>query len=91
MAFTIEDTMVASRDKYRMELVTSLVRHASSGLIINTGKYVLEIPDSVRKYCHDHDFPLLCVPWSVYLVDMIKDLSVRVFLQGTADGRSRIP
>ena len=133
MAFTIEDMMVASRDKYRMklmaghngwsnsinwiimiedlkiisnfsgrelavttglgfqteeqlmELVSSLVRHDSSGLIINTGKYVMEIPQAVRTYCEEHDFPLLSVPWSVYLVDMIKDLSIRVFLQGTAD------
>jgi len=133
MAFTIEDMMVASRDKYRMkliagengwsnsiswiimiedltiisnfsgkelavttglgfqteerllELVSSLVRHDSSGLIVNTGPYVEEIPEAVRKYCDEHDFPLLSVPWSVYLVDMIKDLSIRVFLQGTAD------
>ena len=133
MAFTIEDMMVASRDKYRMklvagengwsnsiswiimiedltiisnfsgkelavttglgfqteerllELVSSLVRHDSSGLIVNTGPYVQEIPGAVRKYCDEHDFPLLSVPWSVYLVDMIKDLSIRVFLQGTAD------
>ncbi|MBQ9031806.1 MAG: PucR family transcriptional regulator ligand-binding domain-containing protein [Parasporobacterium sp.] len=133
MAFTIEDMMVASRDKYRMklvagkngwsnsinwiimiedltiinnfsgkelavttglgfqseerlmELVSSLVRRDSSGLIINTGKYVMEIPGAVRKYCEEHDFPLLSVPWSVYLVEMIKDLSIRVFLQGTAD------
>ena len=133
MAFTIEDMMVASRDKYRMkllagkngwsnsinwiimiedltiinnfsgkelavttglgfqneerltELIKSLVRHDSSGLIINTGKYVTQIPESVRKYCDEHDFPLLSVPWNVYLVDMIKDLSIRVFLQGSAD------
>jgi len=133
MAFTIEDLMVASRDKYRMklvagkngwsnsiswiimiedltiisnfsgkelavttglgfqteerlmELVSSLVRHDSTGLIINTGQYVTEIPKSVLSYCEEHDFPLLSVPWSVYLVDMIKDLSIRVFLQGTAD------
>lgn len=133
MAFTIEDMMVASRDKYRMkleagkngwsnsinwiimiedltiinnfsgkelavttglgfqteerllELVSSLVMHDSSGLIINTGKYVPEIPKAVREYCEEHDFPLLSVPWSVYLVEMIKDLSIRVFLQGTAD------
>ena len=68
-----------------LELVSSLVRHDSSGLIVNTGPYVEEIPEAVRKYCDEHDFPLLSVPWSVYLVDMIKDLSIRVFLQGTAD------
>lgn len=133
MAFTIEDMMTASRNKYSMklmagengwsnsinwiimiedltiinnfsgkelavttglgfqteerliELVSSLVQHDSSGLIINTGKYVTEIPEPVRIYCDEHDFPLLSVPWNVYLVDMIKDLSIRVFMQGSAD------
>lgn len=133
MAFTIEDMMVASNDKYGMKLIAGkngwsnsiswiimiedltiisnfsgkelavttglgfqteerllklvnrLDQHDSSGLIINTGKYVTEIPESVKRYCEEHDFPLLSVPWSVYLADMIKDLSVRVFLQGTAD------
>ncbi|MCF0229535.1 MAG: PucR family transcriptional regulator ligand-binding domain-containing protein [Parasporobacterium sp.] len=133
MAFTIEDMMVASRDKYQMKLASgkngwsnsiswiimiedltiinnfsgkelavttglgfqteesllrltcSLVDRNAAGLIINTGKYVMEIPESVKDYCEENDFPLLYVPWSVYLVDMIKDLSVRVFLQGTAD------
>jgi len=31
------------------------------------------------------DLPLLSVPWDVWLADMIKDLSIRIFLQGAAD------
>ena len=57
----------------------------ASGLIVNTGKYIEEIPPSVIRFCDENDLPLLTVPWEIYLADMIKDLSVQVFLQSIAD------
>ena len=66
-------------------LAEELTAHNASGLIVNTGYYVKTIPDSVRKYCDENDLPLLTVPWEVYLADMIKDMSIRIFLQSSAD------
>ena len=57
----------------------------ASGLIINTGGYLYQVPEILRKFCDENDLPLLTVPWEVVMVDMIKDLSIRLFLQGTAD------
>lgn len=68
-----------------MELVERLVELHSSGLIINTGGYIMEVPPAVIQYSDDNDFPLLTVPWDIQLYDMIKDLSVRIFLQSAAD------
>ncbi len=68
-----------------LELVRLLIQQNASGLIINTGYYIKEIPDSVIRYCDQNGFPLLTVPWDVYLADMIKDLSIRVFLQSSTD------
>ena len=68
-----------------ISLVEGLNAKAAAGLIINTGQYITEIPASVIDYCNRNDFPLMTVPWDIYLVDMIKDLSIRVFLQGTTD------
>ena len=73
----------AERDM--LELVEELYTHNASGLIVNTGYYVKEIPQSVIDYCDTNGFPLLTVPWEVFLVDMIKDLSVRIFLQSSTD------
>ncbi len=66
-------------------LVESLVEIHASGLIINIGPYISEIPDAIISYCNENDFPLLTVPWSTTLYDMIKDLSLRVLLQSVAD------
>ena len=68
-----------------MNLVEMLVKYHAAGLIINTGEYIKEIPETIRTYCDENDLPLMTVPWEVLLVDMIKDFSIRIFLQGTAD------
>ncbi len=67
------------------DLVKKLVEYHAAGLIIRIGDYIAEIPETVKKYCDENDFPLMTVPWKVYLVDMIKDISMRIFLESTAD------
>ena len=66
-------------------LARKLVVCHASGLIINTGEYIHELPQSLCNYCDENDLPLMTVPWEVYLSEMIKDLSIRIFLQGTTD------
>ena len=69
----------------QLELVKELSALGASGLIINTGMYIMEIPGKVRAFCEDNDFPLMTVPWDIPLFDMIKDLSMRILLQGITD------
>lgn len=67
------------------QLCVELVRQQASGLIINTGCYIQEVPAGIRKFADDNSLPLLTVPWDVEIAEMIKDLSIRVFLQGSTD------
>ncbi len=69
------------------ELVEMLSKSHASGLIINTGGYIDEIPAEVIRFCDENDLPLLTVPWEVVVAEMIKDISTRVFFQGIADER----
>ncbi len=66
-------------------LTEELVRQQASGLIINTGYYVKTIPESIIRYADENSLPLLTVPWDVEIAEMIKDLSIRIFLQGSTD------
>ena len=68
-----------------MRLVQKLNRYHASGLIINVGQYIREIPEELMAYCDENDLPLLTVPWEVRLSDMIKDFSIRVFVQDNTD------
>lgn len=68
-----------------MRLARKLNRYHASGLIINVGQYIREIPEELMVYCDENDLPLLTVPWEVRLSDMIKDFSIRVFVQDNTD------
>ena len=68
-----------------MLLARKLNRYHASGLIINVGQYIREIPEELMAYCDENDLPLLTVPWEVRLSDMIKDFSIRVFVQDNTD------
>ena len=66
-------------------LMEELVRRQASGLIINTGCYIREVQAGIRKFADDNALPLLTVPWDIEIAEMIKDLSIRIFLQGSTD------
>ena len=68
-----------------MELAGHLVKRHAAGLIVNTGNYIEELPESLLEYCEENHLPLLTVPWEVHLADMMKDFSIRIFVQGSTD------
>ncbi|MCR5272349.1 MAG: PucR family transcriptional regulator ligand-binding domain-containing protein [Lachnospiraceae bacterium] len=72
-------------EKKLEKLVIELDQHHAAGLILNTGYYMTEVPKKIIDLCNTMDLPLLTVPWNVVITDMIKDFSVRIFLQGTTD------
>ena len=56
------------------ELIDSFVGHKASGLIVNTGKYIFEIPQSIKDYCDKLGFPLFTMPWEIHTVDLMQDV-----------------
>ena len=68
-----------------MRLAKKLVASHAAGLIINTGEYIHEVPQRLIDFCDENDLPLITVPWKIILADMIKELTMQVFLQGSTD------
>ena len=62
-----------------IHIIELLIKKRCSGLIINTGKYIEKVPQEVIDYCDDRDFPLITVPWEVYVSEMVKDFCMRIF------------
>ncbi len=56
-----------------IHLVEILDKNRCSGLVINTGKYIKKIPQSVIDYCEKRHFPLMTIPWKVYVTEFVKD------------------
>lgn len=68
-----------------LSLVKALDEHHGAGLIVNTGFYINDIPKAVLEFCDAKDLPLMTVPWDIVMSEMIKDLTVRIFLQSQTD------
>ena len=64
-------------EKALMDCIIKLVKRNCVGLIINTGKYINEIPDSILRYCDQNQFPLITIPWEINVNMVIKDISIR--------------
>lgn len=66
-------------------LATKLIHRHAAGLVINSGYYITEIPQSVRTICDENDLPLVEVPWEIHIADMIKEATWRLYEEAAAD------
>lgn len=73
------------KEEALLKLVEYLVKYHSVGLIINTGKYIFEVPQDVLDYCEANDFPLLVSPWHIHMMDLIKDFCMRCLFSQKED------
>jgi len=72
----IEDSQFI--EKYLTTLIKKLQSLNASGIIINTGRYINEIPKSVILLCNDLLFPLFTMPWNIHMVDLMQDYGNRI-------------
>ena len=48
--------------------------HNASGLIINNGKYIHEIPQKIIALCDELSFPLFIMPWEIHTIDVMQEV-----------------
>jgi len=53
-------------------LVQKNVRNSASGMLVNIGPYITDIPPQIITYCNEHDFPLFTVPWHIHLAQIMR-------------------
>jgi PucR family transcriptional regulator, proline-responsive transcriptional activator len=63
---------------YLSQLITCLHNLDAAGLIINTGRYIIEIPEEIKQLCNSLCFPLFSMPWEIHLVDIMQDYGNRI-------------
>jgi len=62
-----------------LKFVKSVQSFHPSGILINIGGYLEEVPANVIEYCDQVDLPLLSFPWEVILQDLISDITIYIF------------
>ena len=73
--------MKAGKEGWLLQLVSSMKKAESTGIIINTGMYLKQVPQDVIDWCEAHDFPLLEMPWEISITDLIQDYCMRIMRQ----------
>lgn len=68
-----------------LPFVKNLRDNQASGLVINLGPYIPQIPDNVIEFCNDNAFPLFDVPWKTRLVDITRDFCNQIIKNDKAE------
>ncbi len=74
-----------SRPDWIRSFIQALNAQNVSGLVLNIGPYIHEIPPDVLHYCDEIGFPLFTVPWEVKLVDITYDFCHRIITSEERD------
>lgn len=69
---------VASDPLWLNDLVRELKERGAAGLVVNTGKYIPAIPQEILRYCEEHEFPLLTMPWEIHVTEMLQTFCTRI-------------
>ncbi len=61
--------------------IRELIKHNTSGLIVNTGKYIFEddITDDIIRLCKKNNFPLITMPWETKIFNITHNYYNRIF------------
>ena len=70
-----------------IHLIDILAKRKCCGLILNTGRYVLDahITDEVCEYADKLNFPLLSMPWKVHIAEIMQDFCMMLSQQALID------
>lgn len=66
-------TGIGMEEETSLLMLTEKIYHNNaSGLIVNIGPYIKEVPEDVITFSDNNNFPVFTVPWEVYLADMMR-------------------
>ncbi len=69
----------APKEEDLMMFVQLLVEKHAVGIVVNTGKYIFQIPPAILSYCDSHNLPLLTMPWEMSMNSFIRNCCMMIF------------
>ena len=74
----ITECILEYEEEELLSFVETLFQLNASALIVNTGRFIKIIPDTVRSFCEKNSFPLFSIPWEIPLVDVTREYCQRI-------------
>ncbi len=68
-----------------LHVVMAMKKNDCTGIIINTGMYIHQIPQNVIDWCQQQDFPLLVMPWEITVTRLIQDYCMKIMRRDQKD------
>ena len=60
------------------KLIKRTKEQNTSGIVINTGKYIDNVNQEIIDYCNANDYPLFLMPWGIRIAEIMKDLTITI-------------
>lgn len=76
VAFTTGAALKSEEDLF--EMVKSIIDNQATGMIINIGPYIKEIPEKIIQYCQERHFPLMTAPWETHLAHIMQIFCLKI-------------
>ena len=61
-----------------LDLVKIIWENGASGIVLNTGPFLENIPQEVIDFGNSHDFPIFTVPWKIHIAEIIRIFSYTI-------------
>lgn len=74
-----------SETDYLIHLAKGLLSSQVCGVLVNTGRYINDIPQHVIDFYTMHKLPLITMPWEIHLSDVIKDFCMKIVVGTQSD------
>lgn len=62
------------------DLVKESYNRGASGIVINVGPYIKEIPQEIIEFCNEKSFPLFRIPWQAGMVHIMRIFTEEITL-----------
>lgn len=62
----------AESESKLLDLLQHIYNKRASGVIINIGPFIEEVPAPILDFCNTHDLPLMQVPWKIHLSEIMR-------------------
>lgn len=77
----ITTAMMTTRDpEWILKFVKSVQSFHPCGILVNTGGYLEQVPQSVIDYCESIKLPLLSFPWEIVLQDIMTEITNLIYV-----------
>lgn len=71
---------------YIARIVEGISEKNASGLLVNIGPYIDNIPKEAIDVANDLKIPVMTIPWNVKLIDISKEITNKIILSTVEEG-----